>query len=46
MDSINFIKEKLKLAFYDPDYNVRKSVSSVMAMIIVRGGINIWPDLL
>lgn len=46
MDTINFIKDKLKIAFYDKEYSVRKTVSSVMAMIIVRGGINIWPDLL
>lgn len=46
METINFIKDKLKQAFYDPQYDVRKTVSSIMAMIIVRGGINIWPDLL
>jgi hypothetical protein len=46
MEIIEFIKERLKIAFYDQDYSIRKTVSSVMATIIVRGGFNIWPDLL
>jgi hypothetical protein len=46
MDTINFIKEKLMLAFYDSEYVIRKTVSSIMAMIIVKGGFNIWPDIL
>jgi hypothetical protein len=46
MESINFIKEKLMIAFYDTEYTIRKTVSSIMAMIIVKGGFNIWPDLL
>lgn len=46
MEAINFIKEKLKMAFYDPEMQVRKTVSSTISMIIVKGGINIWPDVL
>ena len=46
MDTINFCKDKLMIAFYDPHYNVRKTVSSIISMIIVKGGINIWPEVL
>ena len=46
MESINFIKEKLMIAFYDYEVNVRKTVSSIISMIIVKGGINIWPEVL
>ena len=34
------------MAFYDPQIEVRKTVSSVMSMVMVRGGFNAWPDLL
>ena len=46
MTAIYYIEERLKRAFYDPQVEVRKTVSSVMSMIIVRGGYNAWPDLL
>jgi hypothetical protein len=46
MKSIYYIQDKLKLSFYDEHVEVRKTVSSVMSMIIVRGGFNAWPDLL
>jgi hypothetical protein len=46
MDTIEYVKERLKIAFYDMDYTVRKTVSNVMSMIVVRGGFNVWPDLL
>jgi len=46
MDTINFVKEKLVQAFFDPEYMVRKTVSSVMSMLIVKGGFHIWPELL
>ena len=46
MPAIYFIEERLKAAFYDEHLEVRKTVSSVMSMIIVRGGFNAWPDLL
>jgi len=46
MSAIFYIEEKLKTAFYDEHVEVRKTVSSVMSMIMVRGGFNAWPDLL
>ena len=46
MTAIYYIEERLKRAFYDPQVEVRKTVSSVMSMIMVRGGYNAWPDLL
>ena len=46
MLTIYYIQEKLKIAFMDDLAVVRKTVSSVMSMIIVRGGFNVWPDLL
>lgn len=46
MDTINFVKEKLIIAFYDPEYAVRKTVGSVMSILIVKGGFHIWPELL
>ena len=39
-------KLRLKEAFYDEDKDIRKTVSSVMSMIMVRGGFNAWPGLL
>ena len=46
MTAIYFIEDRLKAAFYDEHLEVRKTVSSVMSMIMVRGGFNAWPDLL
>jgi transportin-1 len=45
-ESIQYIKQRLLLAFYDPEYNVRKTVGSIMSTLIVKGGFYIWPDLL
>eukprot|EP00347_Sterkiella_histriomuscorum_P007650 403348104 len=33
-------------SFFDPEYTVRKTVSSVMSILIVKGGFHIWPELL
>ena len=46
MQAIYYIEERLKIAFFDSQVEVRKTVSSVMSMIMVRGGFNAWPDLL
>ena len=46
MESIYYIEERLKIAFYDEHLEVRKTVCNVMSMIMVRGGFNAWPDLL
>ena len=46
MQAIYYIEDRLKRAFYDPSLEVRKTVSNVMSMIMVRGGFNAWPDLL
>ena len=46
MQGIYYIEERLKIAFFDAHIEVRKTVSSVMSMIMVRGGYNAWPDLL
>ena len=46
MNSIYYIEERLKIAFYDEHLEVRKTVCNVMSMIMVRGGFNAWPDLL
>lgn len=46
MDTIEYVKEKLIVAFYDPEYFVRKTVSSIMSTIMLKGGYHIWPNLL
>ena len=46
MQAIYYIEERLKVAFYDVHVEIRKTVCSVMSMIMVRGGFNAWPDLL
>lgn len=46
MQTIYYVQEKLKTAFMDESEQVRKTVASVMSIIIVRGGFNVWPDLL
>lgn len=43
---IDYIKERLLLAFFDPDEKVRKTVSSIMSTLIVKGGFFIWPNLI
>jgi hypothetical protein len=45
-ESIEYIKARMLIAFYDPEYNVRKAVGSIMSTMIVKGGFYIWPDLL
>jgi non-SMC mitotic condensation complex subunit 1 len=46
MPVIDYVKERLLLAFYDPDEKVRKTVSSIMSTLIVKGGFYIWPNLI
>jgi hypothetical protein len=46
MPVIDYIKQRLLLAFYDPEYTVRKTVSSTMSSLIVKGGFYIWPNLI
>ena len=46
MQTIEFIKTKLTSVFNLIDINIAKTVSQVMALIILRGGFNIWPELL
>jgi hypothetical protein len=46
MPTIYYVQDKLKIAFMDTLAVIRKTVANVMAIIIVRGGFNIWPDLL
>jgi len=46
VDATNFVKERLLQAFYDPEYLVRKTVSQVMSIIVLRGGFHIWPELI
>ena len=46
MPVIDYIKERLLIAFYDPEYSVRKTVSSIMSTLIVKGGFYIWPGLI
>ena len=45
-ETIEFIKTRLLVAFFDPEYNVRKTVSSIMSTLIVKGGFYIWPNLI
>lgn len=46
MQTIEFIKTKLTSVFKSIDIKICKTVSQVMALIILRGGFNIWPELL
>ena len=46
MQSIEFIKGQLTSVYNQIDQKVAKTVSQVMALIIQRGGFNIWPELL
>lgn len=45
-ESLEYIKEKLIAAFFDPVYAVRKTVGSIMSMILVKGGFYCWRDLI
>ena len=44
--TIDYLKERLLIAFYDPELKVRKTVSSIMSTLIVKGGFYIWPSLI
>ena len=46
MQTIEFIKTQLTSVFNSIDIKICKTVSQVMALIILRGGFNIWPELL
>ena len=46
MPTIDYIKDKLVSVFTIVDIKIAKTVSQVMALIMLRGGFNIWPDLL
>ena len=46
MPVIDYIKERLLVAFYDPEHAVRKTVGSIMSTLIVKGGFYIWPGLI
>lgn len=46
ISTINFIKQQLMNVFQVVDSKIAKTVSQVMALIILRGGFNIWPELL
>lgn len=46
MPTIYYVQSKLQQAFMDEADVIRKTVANVMAIILVRGGLNIWPDLL
>ena len=46
MTSINYVKSQLTNVFCSVDSKIAKTVSQVMAIIILRGGFNIWPELL
>ena len=46
MEGIYYIQFRLREAFYDESKEIRKTVCSVMSMIMVRGGFNAWQDLL
>ena len=44
--TLEYIKERLLIAFYDPAYIVRKTVGSIMSMFLVKGGYYSWPTLI
>lgn len=46
MPTIEYIKAMLLSIFTSVDQKIAKTVSQVMGLIILRGGFNIWPDLL
>lgn len=46
MQTIEFIKTQLTSVFNSIDVKIAKTVSQVMALIVLRGGFNIWPELL
>lgn len=47
MITIEFMKKQMKDIFLtNIDTKIAKTISSFMAMIIIRGGFNVWPELL
>jgi len=46
MGTINFIKNQVTSYFCVVDSKISKTLSQVMALIMLRGGFNIWPELL
>ncbi|TNV74224.1 hypothetical protein FGO68_gene12531 [Halteria grandinella] len=45
-ETMEYLKERLLIAFYDPEYNVRKTVGSIMSIYLVRGGFYSWKGLI
>jgi hypothetical protein len=45
-ETLEYIKSQLLVAFYDPEYNVRKTVGSIMSTYMVRGGFYSWSNLI
>jgi hypothetical protein len=46
MTTIEYVKSQSKHIFASVDIKIAKTVSQVMALIMLRGGFNLWPDLL
>ena len=47
MITIEFMKKQMKDIFItNIDPQIARTISSFMALIIIRGGFNIWPELL
>jgi hypothetical protein len=44
-ETLDYVKQKLLVAFYDPSPNVRRSVSSTMSTMLVKGGFYFWKEL-
>lgn len=44
-ETLEYVKQKLLVAFYDPSPQVRKSVSSTMSTMLVKGGFYFWREL-
>lgn len=45
-ETLEYIKQRLMIAFYDPEYSVRKTVGSIMSTFLVRGGYYSWSNLI
>ena len=46
MSNIEYCKGNLLTAFYDQEESIRKTVSNVISTVIVKGGLNLWPDII
>ena len=47
MSTINFIKSQMQVVFVNEQTTkITKTISQVMSLIMIRGGFNIWPELL